>query len=151
MSPAKAKTTAPEQSRKQHAGLKQASSHDKEFLTGATSKPQQAVGHVSSMVKTKLLSGQTTAAAPSGALIEDDIDWMMADAPPANSLLSLPAQEQTWTVQYLEEHDNNADDIPVSSSIGLRRSDTQVGNSMQDKAPVKHGTASWIEDDIQWE
>jgi len=103
------------------------------------------------VVKTTLLSGQTTAAAPSGALIEDDIDWMMADAPQANSLLSLPAQEQTWTVQYLEEHDNSADDMPVSSSRSLRHSDAQVGNSMQDKAPVKHGTASWIEDDIQWE
>jgi len=149
-SPAKTKTASQEQFAKQHAGLKQPSSHKKN-LNGARSKPQQPVRHVSSTVKTTLLSGQTTAAAPSGALIEDDIDWMVADAPQANSLLSLPAQEQTWTVQYLEEHDNKADDIPVSSSWGLRRSDTQLGNSMQDKAPVKHGTASWIEDDIQWE
>ena len=136
---------------KQHAGLKQASSFDRTFLIDAISKSKQPVRHVSSTVKTTLLSAQTAAAAPSGALIEDDIDWMVADAPQANSLLSLPAQEQTWTVQYLEEHDNNADDMPVSSSRSLRRSDAQVGNSMQDKAPVKHGTASWIEDDIQWE
>jgi len=149
-SPAKTKTASQEQFPKQHAGLKQTSSH-KTTLTGARSKPQQPVRHVSSTVKTTLLSGQTPTAAPSGALIEDDIDWMMADAPQANSLDSLPAQEQTWTVQYLEEHDNNADDMPVSSSRSLRRSDSQVGNSMQDKAPVKHGTASWIEDDIQWE
>ncbi|KAA6426968.1 MAG: hypothetical protein FRX49_03292 [Trebouxia sp. A1-2] len=149
-SPAKTMTASQEQFLNQHAGLKQTSSQNINLI-GARSKPQQPVRHVSSMVKTKSLSGQTTAAAPSGALIEDDIDWMTADAPQANSLLSLPAQEQTWTVQYLEEHDNNADDIPVSSSRGLRRSDTQVGNSVQDKAPVKHGTASWIEDDIQWE
>lgn len=149
-SPAKTQTASQEQFPKQHAGLMQTSSHNGN-LNGARSKPQQAVRHVSSKVKTTLLSGQTTAAAPCGALIEDDIDWMVADGPQANSLLSLPAQEQTWTVQYLEEHDNNADDILVSSSRGLRRSDTQLGNSMQDKAPVKHGTASWIEDDIQWE
>lgn len=146
-----AKTATQQQFPKQHAGLQQTKSHDGHFLTGARSKSQQPVRHVSSVVKTTLLSAQTTAAAPSGALVEDDIDWMMADASQANSLLSPPAQEQNWTVQYLEEHDNNADDIPVSRSRGLRRSHTQVGNSMQDKAPVKHGTASWIEDDIQWE
>ena len=150
-SPAKTKTAMQGRPPKQHAGLKQASSFDRTFLTDAISKSKQPVRHVSSTVKTTLLSAQTAAAAPSGALIEDDIDWMVADAPQANSLLSLPAQEQTWTVQYLEEHDNNADNMPVSSSTGLRRSDTQVVNSMQDKAPVKHGTASWIEDDIQWE
>jgi len=146
-----AKTAIQEQFPKQHTGLKQTKLRERNFLTGARSKSQQPVRHVSSVVKTTLLSAQTTAAASSGALIEDDIDWMMADAPQANSLLSLPAQEQTWTVQYLEEHGNNADDIPVSSRRDLRRSDTQVGDSMQDKAAVKHGTASWIEDDIQWE
>lgn len=150
-SPVKTKSAMQEQPPKQRTGLKQASPHDRKLLTGATSKQQQSVRHVSSVVKTELLSARTTAAAPSGALIEDDIDWMMADAPQANSLLSLPAQEQTWTVQYLEEHDNNADNMPVSSSTGLRPSDTRVVNSLQDKAPVKHGTASWIEDDIQWE
>ncbi|DBA81542.1 TPA: Elongin-A [Trebouxia sp. C0004] len=149
MSRSPAKTVTQKQLPKQRTGLK-TKSDDRSFLTGARSKSQQPVSQVSSTVKTTLLSAQPTAAAPSAALIEDDIDWMVADAPPANSLPPLPAQEQKWTVQYLEEHGNNADDISVSSSRGLRRSHTQVGNSMQDKAPVKHGTASWVEY-IQWE
>ena len=104
--------------------------------------------------------------APSGQLVEDDIDWGAGEAPQTTAAAPESVAEQPWTVQYLEGHDeeiNAARDRMlgrrVSQSHALKRrpalsSDSNTCGISGDIAPVKHGTGvagGWVENEIEWD
>lgn len=104
--------------------------------------------------------------APSGQLVEDDIDWGASDAPQTTAASPPPVAEQPWTVQYLEGHDEEIDAARdrmlgrrVSQSHPLKRrpalsSDSNTCGISGDIAPVKHGTGvagGWVENEIEWD
>ena len=104
-----------------------------------------------SMLRQKpAVSHESEAAVTSGALVEDEIDWVNPGVPRVADVASLPAK-QPWTVHFLEESGNGGDVDSVSNFSRRRTCDRQAGTRLLDIAPVKHGTAAWVEDDIQWD
>lgn len=104
--------------------------------------------------------------APTGQLVEDDIDWGAGEAPQTTAAAPPPLAEQPWTVQYLEGHDEEMDAARdqmlgrhVFQSHALTQKpplsfDSNTSSISRDKAPLKHGTGvagSWVENDIEWD
>lgn len=101
--------------------------------------------------------------APSGQLVEDDIDWGASEvAPLCAAILPPVAVEQPWTVQYLEGHNEHVDtardrmlgrNVSQGHSLEQKSQLASHSNTSGNKAPVKHGTggAGWVEDEIQWD
>ena len=93
-----------------------------------------------------------------GNLVEDEIDWITGNVPPAGRIYTPQTAEQPWTVQFLEADGDNA--VVVHTPPGSRwhhghrpakASVSQQQNRLLDKAAVKHGTCAWVEDDIEWD
>ncbi len=138
----------------QPAGLKRYTSKGNVFMSQSVrvDKTQTAKQSVLAPVATQLASSL-----PTGNLVEDEIDWMSSDVPQA-AHKPVPANLEPWTIRYLEEQGNDAAELPAArrSKLDSRHtmskvSDTKQGSPSLDKAPVKHGTAAWVEDDIQWD
>ena len=101
---------------------------------------------------------------PSQRLVEDDIDWGAGVTTQAGLAPPPPeAEQQHWTAQYLEGFDNDIEASRdrmlgrnVSQSICVQQKthivcSSNMCSTSTAKAPVKHGTAAWVEDDIQWD
>lgn len=141
---------------KQHAGLKHSISHGRGFSSCPTDKerysvkPSKTFKNSSMLMQKPAVTHESEAAATSGALVEDEIDWVNPGVLPVTNVPSMPAK-QPWTVHFLEDCGNDDDEGSVSK-LGRRKAcDSQAGTRLLDIAPVKHGTAAWVEDDIQWD
>ena len=142
-------------SHQQHAGGKRSISHGRGFSSCPADKQQYSVKpsvtfkSSSLLTQTPAVADESEAAVTGGALVEDEIDWINPGVPQVADVSSLPTK-QPWSVHFLEESGNDVDEYSASK-LSRRTCDRQAGTRLLDIAPVKHGTAAWVEDDIQWD
>lgn len=154
--PAKAPAGTQRLSHQQHAGVKHSITNGGGFSSSPTKtkqcsvKPSGTLKNSSVLTQKPAVSNEAEAAVTSGALVEDEIDWISPGVPQEANMPSLPAK-QSWTVRFLEEPGNDGDEGSLSKFKVRRTCDSQAGTRMLDIVPVKHGTAAWVEDDIQWD
>ena len=135
--------------------------------TGIKKSQQQPAMHLSQQSASQA-AVQASKCSPA-ALMEDDIDWRSSSLTDKQPAYDASGAQQLWTVQFLEAPGNAEDldhavNLDNSTNFGIcetaltkkisGKCNTRLSESVKslhNQDPVKHGTKTLIEDDIQWD